>query len=164
MDLRKIKKLIELLEDSALLEMEITEGDSTIRLSRTGGAPVAPPTTPALRDVTPPQGGSDAPPADSRTVRETPPPAVQTGSMDTDEAAGIVVNSPMVGTFYNASSPDSSPYVSVGTVVEPGDALCIIEAMKTYNQLEVEVAGTVKAIYKKNGDPVEFGEPLFLIV
>lgn len=152
MDLRKIKKLIELLEDSALLEMEITEGDSTIRLSRTGGAPVA------TRQTVP------APPADSQTARETPPPAVQSGSMDTDEAAGVVVNSPMVGTFYNASSPDSSPYVSIGTVVEPGDALCIIEAMKTYNQLEVEVAGTVKAIYKKNGEPVEFGEPLFLIV
>ena len=152
MDLRKIKKLIELLEDSALLEMEITEGDSTIRLSRTGGVPVA------TRQVVP------APPVDSRTVRETPSPAVQTGAMDTDEVAGIVVNSPMVGTFFNASSPDSSPYVSAGTVVEPGDVLCIIEAMKTYNQLDAEVAGTVQAIYKKNGDPVEFGEPLFLIV
>ena len=152
MDLRKIKKLIELLEDSALLEMEITEGDSTIRLSRTGGAPVATrQTIPAL------------PVDESQTGRETPSPVARTVPPSADEVAGIVVNSPMVGTFFNASSPDSGPYVSIGTVVEPGDALCIIEAMKTYNQLEAEVAGTVKAIYKKSGDPVEFGEPLFLI-
>ena len=149
MDLRKIKKLIELLEDSALLEMEITEGDSTIRLSR-AGAPLA------TRQVIP------EPPVDSPTVGEASP-VVGVESVEPDEAAGVVVDSPMVGTFYNASSPDSSPYVSVGTVVEPGDVLCIIEAMKTYNQLEAEVAGTVKEIYKKNGEPVEFGEPLFLI-
>ncbi len=152
MDLRKIKKLIELLEDSDLLEMEITEGDSTIRLSRAGvvGVPDAP------RQAAP------APPVDSRTAREATL-AAPTESTDTGEAVGIVVNSPMVGTFYDASSPDSSPYVSVGTVVAPGVVLCIIEAMKTYNQLEAEVSGAVKAIYKKNGDPVEFGEPLFLI-
>ncbi len=154
MDLRKIKKLIELLEDSALLEMEITEGDSTIRLSRAGAGAVGVPDAP--RQAAP------APPVDPRTVREAPPVA-PTASMDTNEVAGIVVNSPMVGTFYDASSPDSSPYVSAGTVVKPGDVLCIIEAMKTYNQLEAEVAGTIKEIYKKNGDPVEFGEPLFLI-
>ncbi len=148
MDLRKIKKLIELLEDSTLLEMEITEGDSTIRLSRAGTAPAA------TQQYVP------APPVDS----QTPAPVTQTVSPGAGEAAGIVVNSPLVGTFYNASSPDAGPYVSVGTVVETGDVLCIIEAMKTYNHLEAEVAGTVKAIYKKNRDPVEYGEPLFLIV
>ncbi len=152
MDLRKIKKLIELLEDSALLEMEITEGDSTIRLSRAGAGGVAA----APRQVAP------ALPVDSRMVAEAPS-MPRTESPDVSEVTGIVVTSPMVGTFYDASSPDSSPYVSVGVVVKPGDVLCIIEAMKTYNQLEAEVAGTVKEIYKKNGDPVEFGEPLFLI-
>ncbi len=152
MDLRKIKKLIELLEDSALLEMEITEGDSTIRLSRAGTVPAAT------------QQYAPAPPVDSQTAREMPATVVQTVSPGVDEAAGIVVNSPLVGTFYNASSPDAGPYVSIGTEVETGDVLCIIEAMKTYNHLEAEVAGTVKAIYKKNRDPVEFGEPLFLIV
>ncbi len=152
MDLRKIKKLIELLEDSALLEMEITEGDSTIRLSRAGVGGVA----------AAPRQDAPAPLVDCGMIPEAPP-AVRTESTNTSEAAGIVVNSPMVGTFYDASSPDSSPYVSVGTVVKPGDVLCIIEAMKTYNQLEAEVAGTVKEIYKKNGAPVEFGEPLFLI-
>ncbi len=154
MDLRKIRKLIELLEDSMLLEMEITEGDSTVRLSRAGAGNDA---AVGVRQT----GAAPAP--DSPMVGETPAPVTQTGSMEADEATGSVVNSPMVGTFYNASSPDSGPYVSVGTEVGPGDVLCIIEAMKTYNQLEAEVAGTVKAIYKKNSDPVEFGEPLFLI-
>lgn len=150
MDLRKIKKLIELLEESALLEMEITEGDSTIRLSRAGSAPVA------TRQLAP------TPPADFETGEGTTPTA-RPAPPDTEEPVGTVVNSPMVGTFYDAASPDVGPYVSVGTVVESGDILCIIEAMKTFNQLETDVAGEVKAVYKSNGDPVEFGEPLFLI-
>ncbi len=151
MDLRKVKKLIELLEESTLAEMEITEGESTIRLSRAS--------SPAMLPV---QYGHAA----SHIVAETPPSAppqgTPVGQSDT-EIAGSAVESPMVGTYYNSSSPDSEPYVAVGTVVKPGDVLCIIEAMKTFNQLEADVAGTIKAIYKSNGDPVEFGEPLFLI-
>ena len=149
MDLRKIKKLIELLEDSALVEMEITEGDSTIRLSRSGV--VAPPIT--AQPMTQTMVSTGPGPADN--VAE-PPPTVK-------ESTGKTVDSPMVGTFYDAPSPDAEPYVTVGSQVKPGDVLCVIEAMKTFNQLEADTSGTIKAIYKSVGDPVEFGEPLFLI-
>jgi len=152
MDLRKVKKLIELLEESTLAEMEISEGESTIRLSRgTSSAAVIP-----------------AHSSHTTSHLVTDPPAVVPGQNSPVEQAhaevvGNSVESPMVGTYFNSSSPDADPYVSVGMEVKPGDVLCIIEAMKTFNQLEADVAGTIKAIYKSNGDPVEFGEPLFLI-
>jgi len=150
MDLRKIKKLIELLEGSALVEMEITEGDNTIRLSRasSSGASVIPaPAPPAVAQMVAPQ------------VAE---PIVPSGA-GAEAMEGQIIESPMVGTFYDSPSPDADVYVSLGSVVKPGDTLCIIEAMKTFNQLESDVAGTVKAIYKNSGDPVEFGEALFVI-
>lgn len=144
MDLRKIKKLIELLEDSALSEMEITEGENTIRLSRS--APRRPPPAPPATADPPPE----PPPAD-------PPPAPAAA------ATGKTVVSPLVGTFYDSPSPDQAPYVEVGSAVQRGDPLCLIEAMKTFNQIDAEIAGVVTLIHKKSGEPVEYGEPLFVI-
>ena len=144
MDLRKIKKLIELLEESALTEMEISEGKNTIRLSR--AAPVTAPVTPSTAPVI-----ASASPA-TVTPQDAPP-----------TSAGTVIKSPLVGTFYNAPSPDESPFVTVGATVGEGDILCLIEAMKTFNQLEAEIAGVVTVVHKENGDPVEYGEPLFVI-
>ena len=147
MDLRKVKKLIELLEDSALTEMEITEGENTIRLSRA----TVRQTALSPEQVTP-------------TAQTTAiPPAVDAAQPAAAPIAGKVVPSPLVGTFYDSPSPDDKPYVSVGSVVGEGDTLCVIEAMKTFNQLEAEIAGVVTVIYKSNGDPVEYGEPLFVI-
>ncbi len=153
MDLRKVKKLIELLEESELAEMEITEGDNTIRLSR-GAVSQSASTTQIIASA---QGQ----PTELQPVSHMP--TVDSGPA-TVETNGNVVESPMVGTFFDAASPDTDPYVSIGSVVKPGDVLCIIEAMKTFNQLEADVSGTVKAIYKTSGEPVEFGEPLFLVV
>ena len=148
MDLRKIKKLIELLEDSALAEMEITEGENTIRLSRaTTQPPPAPAPVPVIQAV-----------AESSAAK---PPAEQ--QPEDEPAPGTVIKSPLVGTFYHSSSPNDEPYVSVGSVVSEGDTLCLIEAMKTFNQLDAEIAGVVTAIHKNNGEPVEYGEPLFVI-
>ena len=146
MDLRKVKKLIELFEESELVEMEIAEGESTIRLSRASAMPVYAPAY-----APPAQVPHDVPvmPADSQRTE--------------DAVTGNTIDSPMVGTFFDASSPDVEAYVSVGSIVKPGDVLCIIEAMKTFNQLEAEVSGTIREIYKSSGEPVEFGEPLFLI-
>ena len=151
MDLRKVKKLIELLEDSALVELEITEGDSTIRLSRGGTAGAG---------SLPQQQVVHVPATVEQSAVSRPAPSEDSPEPET---TGQVVESPMVGTFYSAPSPDAEPYVSVGAEVSPGDVLCVIEAMKTFNQLEADVAGIVKAVYKGTGDPVEYGEPLFLI-
>jgi acetyl-CoA carboxylase biotin carboxyl carrier protein len=152
MDLRKVKKLIELLEESTLAEMEITEGESTIRLSRGTTSP----------GILPAQTSHITSHITADAVPSGPNQAI-TANQINPELDGNAVESPMVGTYFNSSSPDAEPYVSVGTEVKPGDVLCIIEAMKTFNQLEADVAGTIKAVYKSNGDPVEFGEPLFLI-
>ena len=151
MDIRKIKKLIEMLEESHLTEIEIHEGEETIRLSR--AAPAAAPmnTYYAPPYATPPTSGMAAPAA-AAAVAEAP--AVPTGHM---------VTSPMVGTFYRSASPNAKPFVEVGAQVKVGDTLCIIEAMKMLNQIEADKAGTIKAILKENGQPVEYGEPLFVI-
>ena len=158
MDIRKVKKLIDLLENSSVDEIEIHEGEESVRVTRHRDAPAAPVhhyhAAPAAAPATIPlpAGGSapaTAATADSATDSQLPP--------------GFVVTSPMVGTFYQASSPGSKPFVSVGQRVTPGDTLCIIEAMKILNQIESEVAGEVKAIIAENGHPVEYGEPLFVI-
>ena len=149
MDLRKVKKLIELFEESELAEMEICEGDATIRMSR--GSVVMHHSSPVV-----PSPASAIPAAASPV---SAPPSEQ----DTPEDSGNSIESPMVGTFYDAPSPDAEPFVEIGTAVKPGDVLCVIEAMKTFNQLECEVTGTITAILKTSGDPVEYGEPLFLI-
>ena len=151
MDLRKVKKLIELLESSAVVEMEITEGENTIRLSRASAVGMPMPSHPVnTQNMT-----------DQATVGQVGVSRDEIVPLPIEQ--GDEVKSPMVGTFYVSSSPDSEPYVTLGSVVQVGDVLCIIEAMKTFNQLDADVAGTVKAIYKSHGDPVEFGEPLFLI-
>ena len=160
MDIRKVRKLIDLLESSGVDEIEIHEGEESVRVSRHRAPPAAPvhhyhaapaggvPPVPAPASAGGPAPGAAAPP-DTGTESPLPP--------------GYVVTSPMVGTFYQASSPGSKPFVSVGQRVAPGDTLCIIEAMKILNQIESEVAGEVKAIMAENGHPVEYGEPLFVI-
>ena len=151
MDLRKIKKLIELLEGSDLAEMEITEGDNTIRLTRSS------PATAEMASLPPYYSRAFSP---EPVVSETTAASLQKPA---EPREGKTIDSPMVGTFYDAASPDAEPYVTIGSTVSPGDILCIIEAMKTFNQLEADTSGVIRAIYKSNGDPVEFGEPLFVI-
>lgn len=149
MDLRKIKKLIELLEESNLSELEIHEGEESVRLSRAGhGAPVmAAPAAPAAPQPT-------APP----TTAES-----DSGSSGDELPDGEIVRSPMVGTFYDAPNPDSEPFVKEGQRVSKGETLCLVEAMKMFNQIESEYAGTVAAVLVESGQPVEFDQPLFVI-
>ncbi len=150
MDIRKVKKLIELLEESGIAEIEISEGEDSVRISRFGSnvaAPVAVAMPPAAAA---PAAAAAAAPASALAMAEA-------------EEDGHVVPAPMVGTFYNAPSPGSAPFVQVGDRVSIGDALCIIEAMKMMNQIEAEVAGTIKSIRVQNGDPVEYGQILFVI-
>lgn len=156
MDIRKIKKLIELLEESDLSELEIQEGEESVKLSRHPKGSYAPP-MPAPQ----PYIGHPAPDAQG----EAPAKA---GTPDAEEAekglpAGHVVRAPMVGTFYNSPSPDADPFVTKGDTVSEGDTLCIIEAMKMFNQIEAEVSGKVVEILAENGQPVEFDQPLFVI-
>lgn len=146
MDIRKIKKLIEMLEESNLGEIEIREGEESIRISRAGGAPMtqylaAPAAVPAV---------AAAPVIAAAPAQPSLPP-------------GHIVTSPMVGTFYRSPSPNAAAFVEIGSTVKVGDTLCIIEAMKILNTIESDKAGTIKAILKENGQPVEFGEPLFVI-
>ena len=156
MDIRKVKKLIELLEESGIAEIEITEGEEAVRISRY------------------PAGGAIqmAAPAPAPVVHSAPAPAPAPAGTAPEAAAddtageaqsGQKVLSPMVGTFYESPNPDAEPFVRVGDKVQVGDTLCIIEAMKMMNQIESDVAGTVKAIQAENGQPVEFGEVLFVI-
>ena len=159
MDIRKVKKLIELLENSSVDEIEIHEGEGSVRVTRHRDPPAAPVhhyhAAPALT----PSAGPAPPAAAPAPSGATEPAAGAEGRLP----PGYVVTSPMVGTFYQASSPGSKPFVAIGQRVAPGDTLCIIEAMKILNQIESEVAGEVTAIIAENGHPVEYGEPLFVI-
>jgi len=155
MDLRKIKKLIDLLEESNLAELEIKEGEEIVRLSRLPrgmvGTPVvapAPLAAPARVEVAAatPAAAAEAPVASGKSLPD-----------------GHVVKAPMVGTFYASANPDSPPFVKIGQQVKAGETLGIIEAMKMFNQIEADVAGTVLAILVQNGQPVEFDEPMFVI-
>ena len=155
MDIRKVKKLIELLDESGIAEIEISEGDDSVRISRhpTGGAQVVhslPAAAPAMA----------APPAAAaaETVAAPPPAAASE-----PEEEGHAVKAPMVGTYYAAPSPGAPAYVQVGDTVNEGDTLGIIEAMKMMNQIEAEVSGTIKSIRAQNGEPVEYGQTLFII-
>ena len=152
MDIRKIKKLIELLEESNLTEIEIVEGEESVRLTR-GGAP----TTPQAQAVV----------AAPVTLDAAPPSAPVTPVVNPVEEESVpdgqLVRAPMVGTFYASSSPESEPFVGMGDKVAAGDILCIIEAMKMFNQIESDFSGTVVAILVENGQPVEFDQPLFVI-
>ena len=153
MDIRKVKKLIELLEESGLAELEITEGEESVRISRQApNAPVHYAPAPGYYPPAPAAGG---------------PAAAGTGSavaaQASAEPAGHKVLSPMVGTYYEAPAPDAPNFIKIGDQVKAGDTLCIIEAMKMMNQIECDKAGKVVSILVRNGDPVEFGQPLFVI-
>ena len=155
MDIRKVKKLIELLEASGIHEIEITEGEERVRISR-----IPPPAgVPAGTVVWAPSAGSPAP-AEVTNPSPTPAPAA---SAPPSAPEGHLVTSPMVGTFYRASAPQNPPFVDVGQKVKVGDTLCIIEAMKMMNQIQSEHEGTVKAVLVENAASVEYGQPLFVI-
>ncbi|MCO6544335.1 MAG: acetyl-CoA carboxylase biotin carboxyl carrier protein [Gilliamella sp.] len=149
MDIRKIKKLIELVEESGISELEISEGEESVRISR------AAPTTNYSAPVQNIQIPQPAP-----VVAPTVQTEVVTDNVVTD---GTTIKSPMVGTFYRTPSPESKAFVEIGQTVNVGDVLCIVEAMKMMNQIESEKAGTIKAILVENGQPVEFDQPLFII-
>lgn len=153
MDIRKLKKLIELVEDSGIAELEITEGEESVRIGRypaPGSVPAAPPTqAPAPVAAPPAAGGGDQPAPAAKEEDDTPD--------------GQIVRSPMVGTFYRAPSPDAKAFVEVGDKIGPSDTLCIIEAMKMLNQIEAEVSGEVSEVLVENGQPVEFDQPLFVV-
>ncbi len=155
MDIRKIKKLIELLEESSLTEMEIVEGEESVRLSRGNAA------NPGIIHHAMPVG---APPAWPAPAAPAPQAAAEAATAaEPDVPDGEVVRSPMVGTFFASPSPDAPPFVSMGKQVTEGETMCIIEAMKMFNQIEAEASGTVVAILVENGQPVEFDQPLFVI-
>jgi len=161
MDIRKVKKLIELLEESNIDEIEIKEGEESVRISRNSGQPmVAAPAAPIYA-----QAAAPAPAAPPAPAPEAAPAAeAPAASAAAPATSGHVVKSPMVGTFYRAPSPTSPSFAEVGQTVKVGDVICIVEAMKMMNQIEADRAGTIEAILVENGEPVEFDQPLFSIV
>ena len=146
MDIRKVKKLIELLEESKVSEIEIHEGEESVRISRHGGVTQTVMQIPGANDHVQTHGTVIAP-LSPATAKET----------------GHIVKSPMVGSFYASASPDAPPFVEIGQSVEEGDVICIIEAMKIMNQIEADTSGVISKVLAQNGDPVEFGQPLFII-
>ncbi|MFK5983854.1 MAG: acetyl-CoA carboxylase biotin carboxyl carrier protein [Pseudomonadota bacterium] len=147
MDIRKIKKLIELIEDSGVAEIEIQEGEESVRISRNFTANTS--AQPQMQQFMPPV--------------QTIVPAVESASDKVEVISGHQVSSPMVGTFYRAASPAAAPFVEIGQKVNKGDVLCIIEAMKLLNQIEADASGVVKSIDIENGDPVEYGQTIMVI-
>lgn len=154
MDIRKIKKLIELVEESGITELEVQEEEGTVRISR-----AAPAVAPAAIQYAAPAVSAPAPvaPATPAAPAAAPAPAAS------EEVSGHQVRSPMVGTFYRSPSPEAKAFVEVGQTVKVGDALCIVEAMKMMNRIEADKAGVVKAILVNDGEPVEFDQPLIVI-
>ena len=151
MDLRKLKTLIDLVQNSGISELEITEGEERIRIAKHLSAP------PATTMVSMPAiAAAPAPVA----AASAPAPVVDTTPAQPE---GHVIKAPMVGTFYRASSPDAAPFVEVGQSVKAGDTLCVIEAMKLMNEIEADIAGVVKSIQVENGQAVEYGQPMFVI-
>lgn len=161
MDLRKIKKLIDLLEESNLSELEIKEGEEIVRLSRFPKNMT--PAFPQAAVSTPVATVSHTVAAAASNVGSNTPVATPTPGASNELPAGTTVRSPMVGTFYASANPDAPAFVKVGQKVKVGDTLGIIEAMKMFNQIEADVAGTVLAVLVESGHPVEFDEPLFII-
>ncbi|HEY0635928.1 MAG TPA: acetyl-CoA carboxylase biotin carboxyl carrier protein [Gammaproteobacteria bacterium] len=153
MDIRKVKKLIELLEESGIAELEIREGEETVRISRHGSGATFVNAGPAMMQPM----AAPAPAAAPAAAAPAAAPAAPA------QPSGHAVTSPIVGTFYRSSSPTAKSFVEVGSAVKEGDTLCIIEAMKIMNQIEADKSGTIKAILVENGQPVEFGQPLFII-
>jgi acetyl-CoA carboxylase biotin carboxyl carrier protein len=154
MDLRKLKTLIDLVAESGIAEIEVTEGEDKVRIVKHPHPTVAAPAPVAMPAAAP----SPAPSAAAAAPAGTPgaPPAAE-------PPAGTLVKSPMVGTFYRSPGPDAKPFVEVGQAVKQGDTLCIIEAMKLLNEIEAEISGTIREILVENGQPVEYGQPLFLV-
>lgn len=144
MDLRKLKKLIDLVQESGIAELEITEGEEKVKIVKGGGVSVS---------AAPPAVLAPASAAEPRPAAAEPEPGQE----------GHVVKAPMVGTFYRSPSPDAKPFVEVGQAVKEGDTICIIEAMKLMNEIEADASGVVKAILVENGQPVEYGQPLFIL-
>ncbi|MDC1529242.1 acetyl-CoA carboxylase biotin carboxyl carrier protein [Gammaproteobacteria bacterium] len=153
MDIRKVKKLIELLESSDVAEIEIKEGEEAVRISRN-----SPYSAPAPQYVQAPAAPAAAPAAPAAASESAEPPS------SADQYKGVAVKSPMVGTFYRSPSPTSPSFIEVGKQVQVGDVICIIEAMKMMNQIEADKAGTIEAILVEDGEPVEFDQPLVTIV
>ena len=151
MDLRKLKKLIDLVEESGISELELTEGEESVRISRQGQVVQQPQQYSIPQQPTPP------------LQNQAPTATASAEAEDIVQDAGHALTSPMVGTFYRSSSPEADPYVEVGSSVKKGDTLCIIEAMKLLNEIEADRDGIVKKIMAENAQPVEFGEPLFII-
>jgi acetyl-CoA carboxylase biotin carboxyl carrier protein len=147
MDLRKLKKLIDLVQESGIAELEITEGEEKVKIVK-GGVVVSAPVAAAV-----PVAEARAAPGAAAAPTGEPEPAQE----------GHVVKAPMVGTFYRSPSPDAKAFVEVGQAVKEGDTICIIEAMKLMNEIEADASGTVKAILVENGQPVEYGQPLFIL-
>ena len=150
MDLRKLKKLIDLVQESGIAELEITEGEEKVRIARGGAVSVTPLAPGAVPTAAVPAGA---------------PAAAGSAASAATEAApeGHVVKAPMVGTFYRAPSPDAKPFVEVGATVKAGETICVLEAMKLMNEIEADASGTIKAILVENGQPVEYGQALFII-
>jgi acetyl-CoA carboxylase biotin carboxyl carrier protein len=149
MDLRKLKKLIDLVQESGIAELEITEGEEKVKIVKGGAATVAAPAAVMMAPV----------------AHQTAAPAAASAPTEAEPAApeGHVVKAPMVGTFYRSPSPDAKAFVEVGQTIKEGDTICIIEAMKLMNEIEADASGTVKAILVENGQPVEYGQPLFIL-
>jgi acetyl-CoA carboxylase biotin carboxyl carrier protein len=150
-DLRKLKKLIDLVEASGIAELEITEGEEKVRISRSASS------------IQPQVAPTGLPQAASPVAVAAPPAGAAAAAAAAILPEGHVVKSPMVGTFYRSSAPGANPFVEIGQTVKAGDTLCIIEAMKLLNEIESDKSGTIKAVLVENGQPVEYGEPLFVI-
>jgi acetyl-CoA carboxylase biotin carboxyl carrier protein len=150
MDLRKLKKLIDLVQESGIAELEITEGEEKVRISRSGSG-----AQPAVMAVPP----APSPVATAAAAAQPTAPLAPAAA----EPEGHVVKSPMVGTFYRSPSPGAKVFAEVGQAINAGDTLCIIEAMKLLNEIEADVSGTIKSVLVENGQPVEYGQPLFVI-
>ena len=153
MDLRKLKKLIDLVQESGIAELEITEGEEKVKIVKGGVVAVS-----QAPLAAPPPGAPAAEPRSAAPAAAAPPPAEPAAGQE-----GHVLKAPMVGTFYRSSSPDAKPFVEVGQTVKEGQTICIIEAMKLMNEIEADASGVVKAILVENGQPVEYGQPLFII-
>ena len=145
MDLRKLKKLIDLVQESGIAELEITEGEEKVKIVKGGAVSLVP-------------GPAPLPVLAAPEARAAPPAAEPEAGQE-----GHVIKAPMVGTFYRSPSPDAKPFVEAGQTVKEGDVVCIIEAMKLMNEIDADAAGVIKAILVENGQPVEYGQPLFIL-
>jgi acetyl-CoA carboxylase biotin carboxyl carrier protein len=159
MDLRKLKKLIDLVQESGIAELEITEGEERVRIASGGAVSVTPLAAAAPVAVAAPAAGAVAAAPAPAVAAPTPAAAAVIAAA----SEGHVVKAPMVGTFYRAPAPDAKPFVEVGDVVKEGQTVCVIEAMKLMNEIEADASGTIKAILVENGQPVEYGQALFII-